>query len=144
MEIKFSGPYGVKNTTTSNKVKKKASSGGFQTHVESSSKLVEGAILPSVPSALMPDGLTDIQEVEPKNKERKRAAKQGGQLLDELKKWQKKLLCGAFSEADLVAIDEILKEIKRKPFHSQELQEIVSQIELRAAVEIAKIKRDYF
>lgn len=85
------------------------------------------------------DGLfLNLQE---RGRSQQQAIDYGNTLLDELEKLRLMLLDGSISAPQLQRLNQILKQ---KPDFAlpEELQELLQEIEIRTAVEIAKLERD--
>lgn len=85
------------------------------------------------------DSLLSLQEVGGENEERRRALSRGKTLLDQLDELRHGLLIGIFPRAKLDALLKMVKARKDSSIDPQ-LREILGEIELRAAVEVAKMR----
>jgi hypothetical protein len=86
------------------------------------------------------EGLLALQAVGDTLERRKRAMRRGHNLLDSLDKLKIALLSGRVSAASLEILSAQLKQ-KRESVDDPRLEDILSHVELRAEVEIAKLAR---
>ncbi len=86
------------------------------------------------------DSLLALQEVSDSLTVDGRARKRGEDLLDELEKLRLGLLAGTMPREQLVRLNRLLAE-QREQVADPRLAAIVAEIELRAAVELAKLER---
>ncbi len=86
------------------------------------------------------DALLALQEVPDSLTGEARARQRGEDLLDELERLRLGLLAGALPHEQLVRLNHLLSE-RREQIHDPGLAAIVAEIELRAAVELAKLER---
>ncbi len=82
-----------------------------------------------------------IQEAPTSTSERQRAVMQGDSLLDELAELQTGLVQGWVSEETLRRVSHLLNR-PRPNVDDQELDQVLSEIEVRAAVELAKLEEN--
>lgn len=113
------------------------SEGGFAGHL-SSARSSSGAAAASQTSAV--EGLLALQEVDEDGRGRRQAKEHGEALLDRLDEIREALLTGRLNSGTL---DRLLTQIRRQraTFSDPRLAEILDEIELRAAVELAKLGR---
>lgn len=97
---------------------------------------VRNAAPPSGVSSVM--GLLTVQEVEDPLEEKRRAIQHGEDLLDNLDDLRIGLLTGQFPRSGLRRIVAMVQERGRQ-VSDPALHEILQEIELRAAVELAKL-----
>jgi hypothetical protein len=85
------------------------------------------------------NGLLALQEVGGEPEEKRRAVHRGKSLLDQLEELRLGLLMGRFPRGKL---DALLRMVQSRKDHTvdPQLREILGEIELRAAVEVAKIR----
>lgn len=83
------------------------------------------------------DSLLALQEVPESLAQRRDAERRGESLLDQLEELRLGLLSGALSRASLERLAAVLKG-RAAPTEDPRLAEILAEIELRAAVELAK------
>lgn len=86
------------------------------------------------------DGILAVQEVPDSTDGRTRGLKRGYDILDRLDEIRFGLLAGSFSRSRLVGLREEIEEARDKVIDPQ-LSSILDDIELRAAVELAKLDR---
>lgn len=86
------------------------------------------------------EGLLSLQEVDDEGGRRRRAKEQGEALLDRLDEIRHALLAGSLNPTGL---ETLLKQIRRQRIAVSDprLRDILGEIELRAAVELAKMGR---
>lgn len=111
-----------------------------QSFAESIPTESESAAATNSPQALSAvDGLFVLQEISEELTDRRRAAARGNALLDRLEDLRVALLTGTLPRARLEALRQMAKE--RGPLvNDPKLAEILSDIELRVAVELAKLE----
>jgi hypothetical protein len=85
------------------------------------------------------DSILALQEVDDVAERRARAKRRGNLLLDKLEELKLALLGGTISRDALVEL-ALLTRGRREDSGDPELQEVLDQIELRAAVELAKFE----
>jgi hypothetical protein len=133
MKIPGTGP--VQTTTARRRTQSTKSAGAFagQLTVDTGAKEVS----PTVDVASINTLLT-VQEVGDPTNGRRRAIKRGEDLLDRLDELRHGLLIGAYSPAKL---DDLLAVVRQQQANitDPKLREILSDIEVRAAVELAKL-----
>jgi hypothetical protein len=95
---------------------------------------------PPAPSIAATNSLLSVQEVEDPLEERRRAIQRGEDLLDQLDELRHGLLVGEFSSGKLDRILLMVRD-RRDRVTDPKLKEILQEIELRAAVELAKMGR---
>lgn len=96
------------------------------------------SVAPATPLAGL-DALLAIQEVPDATVKRRRAVRRGHGLLDELQELQLGLIDGRLSEGSLRGLATRLKEA-RPEVDDPKLASVLDQIELRAAIELAKLR----
>jgi hypothetical protein len=118
-----------------------ASSGGFAAalHEESAASGGHGAVggsvgLSGVSTVLALQGAPDSTE----RRARQRAVQRGGSMLDELDEIRLGLLLGAIPRARLEQLAQLVR-VRREQVDDPKLTAILDEIELRAAVELAKL-----
>lgn len=133
MKIPGTGP--VQSTTVRRRGQGSQSSGGFAGELAVGNGLKEAAPASGVAST---GALLSVQEVGDPVEGRRRAVKRGEDILDRLDELRHGLLTGAYSPAKL---DNLLVMIRQQQSHVSDpnLREILADIELRAAVELAKL-----
>ena len=133
MKIPGTGP--VQTTTARRRGKPAQSSGAFAGELASGKGAKESAPSTEVVSAGM---LISVQEIGDPLDSRRRAVKRGEDILDHLDELRHGLLLGAYPPAKL---DNLLVMIRRQQTNvtDPKLREILAEIEVRAAVELAKL-----
>jgi len=85
------------------------------------------------------DALLAAQSVEASGEEeRRQAKKRGDEILDRLDELRHGLLAGTLTQAQLVALANLVRS-RRATIVDPKMREIIDEIELRAEVEIAKL-----
>jgi hypothetical protein len=137
-------PTGIRPTTARSKVGGPSNAGGsdFAKNL-AESDATSGGNRASAPANLNPlAGLLAVQETEEplEKRSRKRATQRASTILDELEEIRLGLLMGTVPMAKLEQLAQLVRA-KREQFDDPKLQEILDDIELRAAVELAKLSR---
>ncbi|MBN8532021.1 MAG: flagellar assembly protein FliX [Alphaproteobacteria bacterium] len=124
------------------RAKKKASgSSEFSSLIEEPSTPAESASFTSAPAPVASlSTVLALQEVQDDDvRARREAVNRGNHLLDELEGLRRALLEGRITEAQVNRLEILLK--RENPAYSDpELKAILDDIELRAAVELAKLR----
>lgn len=112
----------------------------FKNHVQD-----EAASAPPAPASALPltalSNFLAIQETSDQTSERRRAILQGNTLLDELTDLQIGLVQGWVSEETLKRVTHLLDR-PRPNIDDQAISQALHDIEVRAAVELAKLEQD--
>lgn len=103
------------------------------TEGEAPAPLAGAAPAPAVTSLLA------LQEVEEPTARRRRALGRGDRLLDQLDEIRRGLLAGALPHSSLTRLRQELSEARATTLDPR-LDEVLAEIELRAAVELAKLE----
>ena len=114
--------------------------GNFRSHIDIGQTAEAKTPTGAAPLAAL-GNLLAIQEVPDPTTDRKRAVLHGETLLDELKELQIGLVQGWVSEDVLRSLAHMLDR-PRPGIDDPELNGVLDDIELRAAVELAKLERD--
>jgi hypothetical protein len=135
-DMKISGLGTIRNTVT-RKAGRTGSGSRFQVDGggETASPQVREVRAPATVGSLLA-----LQEVPDAIDERRRAARRGRDLLRELEQLRVGLLLGVVPRERLERIMRILKE-RRGEFADPQLDGVIREIEVRAAVELAKFER---
>ena len=138
--MKVNGPGPVQNNAVrrARKGANRDGNGGFADEVAATDAEPAAPTQVRGPSSLAPvDALIALQEVEDATTGRKRAMAQGKDMLDLLDNIRHGLLIGGISRGKL---DSLVRAVKseREAVEDPMLQEVLDEIELRAAVELAK------
>ena len=118
--------------------KDKAAGADFAKHIDDAPS--GSPLAPTAPLAAL-GGLLAVQEVPDATAERRRAAQYGATILDELDQLKLGMIEGWVSESDLHRLATLL-EARRPGVADAQLDGVLDEIELRAAVELAKLQRD--
>ncbi len=146
MEIK--GPKGPSKTEKAGKksgAKKSATAGAaFQSFLEGGDDKVDAnSSLSSSAGATPIDAILALQGVDPEEARkgaRARAAQKGFDILKILDDIQVGILMGEISGTRLIALQRLIDE-QRENFDDPHLSDLLDDIELRAAIELAKLER---
>jgi hypothetical protein len=128
------------STGASSDVKKKgktSSGGNFAAHLDAGDSEVTSATGVSGPSMI--NSLFMLQEVDNDSLSKKQAVEDGHDALKYLDKIRLGLLTGTVSSNMLNSLNTLIKQW-RKNFDDPHLESIIDEIELRAAVELAKLE----
>lgn len=112
--------------------------GGATFSVEGGEKPAVSARAASVGPTTSLDAILALQGEEDAGERRRRAARRGQELLDDLDRLKAAILSGRVAPGDMARIAERLSD-RRERSGDPRLDEILGQIELRAEVEIAKL-----
>ena len=113
-----------------------AAAGAFAEHV-GGPPVASAGIAPAMPLAAL-DGVLAVQEVDDAAGERRRAVRRGHSLLDELRELQLGMVDGWVSEGTLQRLAGLVDGLR--PAADPQLAELLDAIELRAAVELSKLR----
>jgi hypothetical protein len=141
--MKVNGPGPVQNNAIrrTRKGADRGGKGGFAEEVAATDAEPAAPTQVRGPSSLAPvDALIALQEVEDATTGRKRAMGNGKDMLDLLDNIRHGLLIGGISRGKL---DSLVRAVKseRQAVEDPKLQEVLDEIELRAAVELAKYEQ---
>ena len=104
--------------------------------------LTEGEAVAPAPSAAPAAGINSLlalQEIEDPGTKRRRAAQRGDRLLERLDEIRRGLLAGTLPHTALTRLRQELGEARAATLDPR-LDEVLGEIELRAAVELAKLE----
>jgi hypothetical protein len=141
--MKVTGPGPVRNNAIqrTRKGADRGGKGGFADEVAATDAEPGAATQVRGPSALAPvDALIALQEVDDATSGRKRALARGRDMLDLLDNIRHGLLIGGISRGKLHDLVRAVKS-ERQEIDDPKLREVLDEIELRAAVELAKYDR---
>ena len=113
--------------------------GAFADHVGVRASAAAG-LAPIAPLTAL-GGVLAVQEVEDATAERRRATRHGHSLLDELRALQLGMVDGRVAEGTLRRLAGMVDGLRPSAADAQ-LEAVLDAIELRAAVELAKLRRD--
>lgn len=91
-------------------------------------------------SATSLSNLLSLQEVSDEDLRRQKLAQQGNRLLDTLEQLRQRILTGAVPPHLLRTLSQHLS-VQKQSVNDPRLMELIDDIELRAAVELAKLER---
>ena len=86
------------------------------------------------------DAILSLQSVDDAQDRRRRAMSQGGKVLDLLEELKLGVLSGGVSEAKIVKLERVVEAFESVEADAG-LQDVLLEIDLRARVELAKLKR---
>lgn len=112
----------------------------FKNHIQDDSTSKAAGVAASVPLTALSTILA-IQETPNSTSERQRALLQGDSLLNELAALQMGLVEGSLSVETLRRVGHLLDQ-PRPHVDDRELNQVLNEIEVRAAVELAKLEQD--
>ena len=137
-------PTGIRPTTSRGKVGGPANAGSsdFAKNLAESDSPANAGKTTSAMGMNPLAGLLAVQETEEplERQARKRAAQRADTILDELEEIRLGLLMGTIPMAKLEQLAQLVR-VRREQFDDPKLQSILDDIELRAAVELAKLSR---
>jgi len=135
LAMKVTGPTGPSSAPG---VRSARSSGGFSVPASGSAAGPSATTSASAPSAVSDvSALMALQGVDDVTERRRRAIRRGGGLLDRLEELKLALLSGEAGDGALERLTRTLRE--ERPVDGDEgLNSLLDQIDLRAAVELAK------
>lgn len=131
------GNIGSVRSNVTRRTKGKGGGGGFQ--VAASAPKANVAATTSSAATTSVGALLAVQEVTDASAEKRRGLARGKDLLQELEQIRLGLLLGAVPRARIERLMRLLKE-RRGGYADPRLDEIVAEIEVRAAVELAKFE----
>jgi Class II flagellar assembly regulator len=137
--IKVDGPGAIRASNARRTGKAEKSGSGFASHLGGDDAAVANAGGSQFLTRI--DGLVALQEAPDPAQGRRRAAQRGNDLLDQLNEIRHGLLIGAVPLDKLKALARKLAEAQFRVSDPQ-LAEIIQDIELRCAVELAKLGID--
>lgn len=134
--MKIEGPGGPARARAASRTRKadKASGDGFADYVRATDPALPAAPVAGVASV---DAVLAVQEVDDVSTRRKRAIKRAENLLDHLDEVRHDLLIGAIPKRRLREIEEICAAARDR-VDDPRLRALLDEVELRAAVELAK------
>jgi len=129
------GPNGTAFAATTPPSARRASAGNFSISEPVTSQPANTAAAVATLSGI--DALIALQGVEDPTERRKRAVKHGRRALDALDEVKLGLLAGNLDQATLLRLKSVTAELK-DPSGDDRLDQVLAEIELRVAVELAK------
>lgn len=142
-KVGYTAPSGATTRTQRTRRKGEVSGSSFIDALENVSDVEEATnIEPAAPIATAASmvGLLGIQEISADEANRKRQVKRGRVTLEALENLRDALIIGSLSLATVRELEQIVAE-EREQVSDPVLSGILDEIELRAAVEIAKLER---
>lgn len=141
--MKITGFTPIKNTSSA-KARKDSSAGStsFLDFLDGSSEAdaaAEAAPVENAAPVSILDAMLSLQEVPEDELRRKKEIQRGKSMLDTLEQLRHNLLTGRIPQHMLGTISQQLKTA-RETLYDPRLKEIIDEIELRAAVELAKLE----
>lgn len=131
----------IQSTSTTKKKSGVSSTGNFSSLLEAAEveEMAQSGKTSNViaPSSLA--GMLGLQEVSDEEIRRKKLIKQGGEMLDSLEQLRRRLLLGTLPMQTLRDLNQQLS-LQRQEVTDPRLIAIMDEIELRAAVELAKLE----
>ena len=136
--MKISGPRGLRPTTTARVNGRGSTAGGaaFTLPAEAPEAAAVGGARPTAAV----DSLLALQEVPDATSNRARAWRRGHDLLDQLDRLRHALLLGSLDRGQLTRLARLVSE-RRAHDVEPALAGVLAEIEVRAAVELAKLER---
>ena len=137
--MKISGTGPIRRTSESGRPKKKGAGKGadFATELDEAGADKTSAVSGTGPLAAV-DALLSVQEVTDSTKGRTRGAVRAQLMIDGLDEIRQGLLMGAIPKSKLAALVEVVRA-ERDQADDAKLSALLDEIELRAAVELAKL-----
>ena len=142
-KVGYTAPTAATTRTQRTRRKGEVSGSSFIDALENVSGVEEAASVDAAaPVAAAPSmvGLLGIQEISADEANRKRHVKRGRVTLEALENLRDALIIGRLSLATIRELEQIVAE-KREQISDPVLSGILDEIELRAAVEMAKLER---
>lgn len=140
MEIK--GPSGPSKTDKTSKSKKSGSSSGsaFSSFLDETEGTSSSAGASGTHAATPLDAILALQSIDPEEsrKAKQQATKRGFDILDCLSEIRVGILTGIISGQRLIRLQQMIEQ-EREMIDDPHLIEILDEIEIRAAVELAKL-----
>jgi hypothetical protein len=139
--MKISGPSGTGAAAGPRGVRTGADGAGFSLPAaEGAAGRAPASSVSSLTGVMAMDALLALQDVGGPLERKKRAVRRAGHLLDVLEQTKLALLDGNVSGADLDRLQRALRDV-REQTDDPKLEVVLDEIELRAAVEIAKLEK---
>lgn len=129
------------NVSTSSKAKKSSSGGDFASYL-STGGMQKTSVISSMSSLSLGDSIlsTQFAEEEEKKAKQKQLVKRAESLIEKLEEIRNGFLVGYMSKDMLIDVSRFLK-LQKIDVDDSYLTELVSEIELRVEVELAKLMR---
>jgi Class II flagellar assembly regulator len=134
--MKVNGTGAVRNVAGSRRVERSGGGGDFARHLDVDEREAAGQIAGTASIAGL-ESILSLQEVDEPPERRRRAVARGASLLDRLDALRLALLDGTLSRSTLESLASVIRA-NRQDVGDPQLQMVLDEIELRAAVELAK------
>ncbi len=138
--MKINGPSSTSSTGAARGAGRAASGGGFSVTVDAADEAAEAQRMAGLDGVMTVSALLALQGVEDPLSRRKRAMGRASRILDMLDDLKVAMLEGAASPATLDNLAKTVRE-QRETTDDPRLEDVLNQIETRAAVELAKLGR---
>jgi hypothetical protein len=138
--MKINGPTPTQGAGAARGAGRVASGGGFSLSVNEAEEAAEAQRMAGLDGVMTVSALLALQGIEDPLTRRKRAMGRASRLLDMLDDLKLAMLEGAASPATLENLAKTVRE-ERATTDDQGLNDVLNQIETRAAVELAKLGR---
>jgi hypothetical protein len=138
--MKISGPTGASKTGAARGAGRAESGAGFALPVDGADEAAEAQRMAGLEGVMTVSALLALQGVEDPLSRRKRAMGRASRLLDMLEDLKVAMLDGEASPATLDNLAKTVRE-ERAATDDPRLEDVLNQIETRAAVELAKLGR---
>jgi hypothetical protein len=139
MIMKVNGFGNVENTSSVSKRRGTSSTTSFA-DLLSTGDVQEVSLLPPASDMAALNNLLALQEISEEDVRRKKMVQRGNGLLDSLEKLRGQLLVGSLAPAVIVDISRQM-QVHKQMIDDPHMNEIIEDIELRAAVELAKLHK---
>ncbi|MEQ9640476.1 MAG: flagellar assembly protein FliX [Alphaproteobacteria bacterium] len=138
--MRIEGPAQLRNTTGPKRAGRAGAGGGvFRLHDDAEATRATGSAAPAQPVSDV-NALLALQELPDATEGRSAGLKRGGELLDMLDQMRHALLVGRMPEAQLKRLLTMVRARADAPMEAG-LRDVLGDIELRAAVELAKFQQ---
>lgn len=137
--MKVTGYGTVKPTTTARKSGGANASASFSSFLSSASATSSTSAASEVSSTAALSSLLALQEISEEERKRERLVKQGKDMLDSLERLRQQLLMGEIPAHTMRDLSQKLSE-EKQAISDPRLMLVIEDIELRLAVELAKLE----
>lgn len=134
--MKISDASSVSNKSSKAKKAGKTSGAGFASFLESGDDTKISSSQPVAPISAV-NIVNEVEEADPEQR-KKQAIERGNELLDELESLRDGLLLGTLTPQDIQKAYSMSQQ-KREKLDDPELEFLINEIEVRSAVELAKL-----
>ncbi len=139
MDIKATGYGAIKSSNPARKTSGSSSSVSFSSFLSGAQSSVATAQTSDIAATAGLSNLFALQEISEEERKRERALKHGKSMLDSLERLRQQLLMGEIPSHMLAELSIKLEE-EKQTLSDPRLMEILEDIELRVAVELAKLE----